>query len=111
MGYDRRLNTIAEINAAIPARVQNLLDRHGIIVVDIFGNGLKLGQEFFIVKRDLGVISFALAQRIGIGTLVGDHAAAGFSNDLHTRQFSRRDRAIGIVEIGDTTGAVFHPIS
>ena len=67
----------------------NLLDRHGVIVMDISGDGFELRQEFFVIKGDLGIIGFTLTQRIGIGALIGYYAATGFGDYFGAGRLNR----------------------
>src|SRR5487761_2581506 len=63
--------------------VQDLLDRHRSVFPDIGGDAFELGQEIVVENRHLAGIGLALAQRVGIGPLVGDDATAGAGDDAH----------------------------
>ena len=75
--HDRRLNAVAEIDATVATGVQYLLNGHGAGLMDITGDGFEFRQEAVIVERDLPEVRFAFAERVGIGALIGDDAAAG----------------------------------
>ena len=46
--HHRRLDAVAEVDAAVAAGVQDLLDGHGAGVVDVAGDGLELRQELVV---------------------------------------------------------------
>ena len=46
-------------------------------VLDVGGDALELRQELVVEDRDLAEVGLALAERIRVGALVGDDAAAG----------------------------------
>ena len=104
--HHRRLDAVAQVDAAVAAGVQDLLDRHAAVVVDVAGDHLELRDELVVEQGDLPEIGLAFAQRVGIGALVGDDAAAGAGDDPGARQLARRDEAVAGVVVGDAAGAV-----
>jgi hypothetical protein len=108
--HHRGLHAIAEVDAAVASGMQDLLHGHGAGIVDVARDHLELRQELVVVDRDLAEVGLALAQRVGIGALVGDQAAAGAGDDAHPRQFARRDAAVATVVVGNAAGAVLDAV-
>ena len=108
--HDRRLETVAQIDAAVAACVQDLLERHRARVVKVAGDLLKSGHELVVVQRKLAEVGLALAQGIGIGALVDNDAAADVGDHLHARELPRRDEPVAGPVVGHATGAVLDAV-
>ena len=72
--HDRRLDAVAEVDAAVAPGVQDLLDRDAAVVVDVLRDGLELRQE--LVVEQLRSIVGAIAPGSCRGLDAG-HRCAG----------------------------------
>ena len=104
------LDAVAEVDPAVASGVQDLLDRHGALRLDVRGNALELRQELVVEDRELPEIGLALAERIGVRALVGDDAAAGAGDDTHARDLALRDEAVAGIVVRDAAGAVLDAV-
>src|SRR5574337_796056 len=102
----RRLDAVAQVDAAVASGVQDLLDRDRTVGLDVGGDALELRHELVVVDRELAEVPLAFAQRVGVGALVGDDAAAGARDHLHARDLALGDEAVAGVVVRDAAGAV-----
>src|SRR6185369_8489561 len=59
-----------------------------------------------IEQGDLAEVRLAFAQRLRVGALIGDDAAAGAGDHARARQFARSDVAVARVVVGNAAGPV-----
>jgi hypothetical protein len=104
------LDAVAQVDAAVAPGVQDLLDRHRALRLDVGGDALELRQELVVEDRHLPEVGLALAERVGIGALVGDDAAAGARDDLHARDLALGDEAVARVVVRHAAGAVLDAV-
>src|SRR5690606_38935529 len=109
--HDRRLDAVAEVDAAVAAGVQDLLDRDRAGVVDPAGDLLELGQEAVVVQCHLPEVGLAFAERIRVGALVRDDAALRSGDHLHATELAHRDRAVALVVVRHAAGAVLDAVA
>ena len=60
----RGLDAVAQVDAAVAAGVQDLLDRHRALFLDVGGDALELRQELVVEHRDLAEVRLAFAERV-----------------------------------------------
>src|SRR5690606_39772851 len=101
----------AEVDAAVAAGVQDLLDRDRAGVVDPAGDLLELGQEAVVVQCHLPEVGLAFAERIRVGALVRDDAALRSGDHLHATELAHRDRAVALVVVRHAAGAVLDAVA
>jgi hypothetical protein len=54
-----RLDAVAEVDAPVPAGMQDLLDRERTLRLDVGGNPLELRQELVVEDRELTEIGLS----------------------------------------------------
>ncbi len=108
--HDGGLDAVAEIDAAIASGMQDLLDSDAAAIMDVAGDLLELRDEFVVEQSDLAEIGLTLAERVGIGALVGDDAAARAGDHLGSCELALGDEAVAGVVVGDAAGAVLDAV-
>lgn len=107
---DGGLYAVSNVDAAIAAGMQDLLDRYATRFMNIAGDLLELGKKLVIKQSDLIEVGFTLAERIGIGPLVCNDSTAGARQDFGAGKLTLGDEPVTRIIVGYATRAVLYAI-